>query len=117
LHTTDHIVIFGTLTLTVTGVRRSMNMIEKHSPYNSESVVLHNGSVANTPEETLLHSTFETNNRNFRRRLRFLLNRTNLGSIALAGLTNSISTGTLRTENHGVMILIGMSEHKLRWSH
>jgi hypothetical protein len=114
LHTADHIVIFGMFSLTVTGVRRSMNLIGKYLPYNSESVVLHYGSSTNAPEETLLHSTFETNNCNLRRRLRFLLDRTNLVSIASVRLTNSMSTGTLRTQSQGMIILIGVSEHDLR---
>jgi hypothetical protein len=70
-------------------------------------VIFHYRRTTNTPEESLLHSTLEANNGDFWRWLCFILWIKKVSDKSnRAGLTNSISTGTSRTHNQGMITLM-----------
>ena len=105
LHPTDHVVIRSIGTLTKwTDERRWVDEPNVYSPYNSKCVILHNRRTADAPEESLLHSALEADNSNFGGWLGLDFRRKILEGDE-SGLTNSISTGTWRTHNQGMIVL------------
>ena len=67
LNPTDHVVILsmGTLTKWI-GVRKLVDKTTLYSPYNPKCVIFHNRRATDVTEESLLHSTLEADDSDFR---------------------------------------------------
>ena len=106
MYTADHVVILSMSTRTKwTGVRRLINRTTSYLPYDPKCMIFHNRRTTDASEESLLHSTLEAENSNFGRWLRLVFRYRTLRRDGFR-LTSSISTGTSRTHNQGVIVLM-----------
>jgi hypothetical protein len=106
LHPTDHVVILSIGTLTKwMDERRLVDKTTLYSPNNTKCVIFHNRRTTDASEESLLYSALEADNSNFGGWLCLVFRHRVLKGDE-SGLTNSISTGTWRTHNQGMIVLM-----------